>query len=144
MQKQHRDLGALRALPALDLLADPVRREIIWELAHEPCAVTELARRVGQTQPVVSKHLRQLRNVGLVQVSRADGDGRARVYDIRREPLIDLQLWLQDLQHHWWVRTRLTPTDPDYYKHDRLDPNLTSRGTPRIRTPRQLKDPWQR
>lgn len=135
--------GTFQSLPALDLLAGPLRRQIIWELAHEPCTVTELARRLEQTQPLVSKHLRYLREVGLVEASRANDDGRARVYDIRREALIELQLWLRDLEQAWWKRTRHTPSDPDYYKKD-LDPNYTSRGTERIRTLRRLKDPWER
>jgi len=141
---QDRDLSAsLDPLPALDLLAGPVRRQIIWELAREPCTVTELARRIDQTQPLVSKHLRQLREAGLVQASRADHDARSRIYEIRREPLIGLQLWLRDLERLWWERTRHIPTDPDYYKSD-VNPNYTTRGTERIRTLRQLKDPWER
>ena len=141
---QDRDPSAsLDPLPALDLLAGPVRRRIIWELAREPCTVTELARRIDQTQPLVSKHLRQLREAGLVEAGRTRNDARARVYEIRREPLIELQLWLRDLQQLWWKRTRHTSTDPDYYEND-LDPNFTTRGTERIRTLRQLKDPWER
>lgn len=129
---------------ALNLLADPVRRAIIWELAHQPRTVTDLAHRIQQSQPTISKHLRHLRDAGLVEARPDKIDGRARVYDIRREPLNELHAWLRDLQQAWWRRTRHTPTDPDYYKHDRLDPNTTTRGTPRIRTPRQLKAPWQR
>lgn len=144
MQNRANNPAPARPLPALDLLADPIRRQIIWELAHTPRTVTELAHRIHQTQPLVSKHLRHLREAGLVEAQPHQDDGRARIYDIRREPLIDLHAWLQDLQRAWWHRTRHTPTDPDYYKHDRLDPNATTRGTPRIRTPRQLKDPWQR
>lgn len=141
---QDRDPSAsLDPLPALDLLAGPVRRRIIWELAREPCTVTELARRIDQTQPLVSKHLRQLREAGLVEAGRTNDDARARVYEIRREPLIELQLWLRDLQQLWWKRTRHIPTAPDSYKND-LDPNFTTRGTERIRTLRQLKDPWER
>lgn len=136
-------MGAFQPLRALDLLAGPVRRRIIWEIAREPCTVTELARRIDQTQPLVSKHLRQLRDAGLVEASRTNEDARARVYEIRREPLIELQLWLRDLQRLWWERTRHTPTDPDSYKND-LNPNYTTRGTERVRTLRRLKDPWER
>lgn len=145
MQKRHSgELGPPPPLPALDLLADPTRRRIIWELAHEPRTVTELVRRLGQSQPRVSKHLRTLREAGLVESKPDASDGRTRLYDIRREPLIQLQLWLQDVHGKWWSRTRLTPTDPDYYKGDRLDPNFTTRGTPRKRNLRRLKNPWER
>jgi DNA-binding transcriptional ArsR family regulator len=139
-----RDLSAsLDPLPALTLLAGPVRRRIIWELAREPCTVTELARRIDQTQPVVSKHLRQLREAGLVEAGRTGDDARARVYEIRREPLIGLRLWLRDLERLWWERTRHIPTDPDYYKNG-VNPNYTTRGTERIRTLRELREPWER
>lgn len=144
MQKQRSDgPGPPPPLPALDLLADPTRRRIIWELAHEPCTVTELARRLGQSQPRVSKHLRSLREAGLVESKPDPTDGRARLYDLGREPLIQLRLWLQDVQGKWWSRTRLNPTDPDYYKGHHLDPNFTTRGTPRKRNLRALKDPWE-
>jgi DNA-binding transcriptional ArsR family regulator len=129
---------------ALALLADPVRQAIVWELAHQPRTVTELARRIQCSQPTVSKHLRHLRQAGLVEAQPHESDGRARLYDIRREPLIELHAWIRDLQQAWWQRTRHIPIDPDYYKRDRLDPNTTTRGTDRIRTPRQLKDPWDR
>lgn len=143
MQSRRHAPEALQQLPALDALAGPVRRRIIWELAHEPCTVSELARRLEQTQPLVSKHLRQLRDAGLVKASRTSDDARARVYDIRREPLIELHLWLRDLEQIWWKRTRHIPTAPDYYKKD-LNPNYTTRGTERVRALRRLKDPWER
>lgn len=130
-------------LPTLDLLSGPIPQAIVWELAHAPRTVSDLARRIGHNQPTVSKHLRRLREAGLVEARPHESDSRGRVYDIRREPLIELHLWLRDLQHAWWKRTRHTPTDPDYYKHNRLDPNTTTRGTDRIRTPRQLRNPWE-
>jgi DNA-binding transcriptional ArsR family regulator len=145
MQKHRADgPGPPPPLLALDLLAELTRRRIIWELAHEPRTVTELARRLGQSQPRISKHLRTLREAGLVESKPDASDGRARLYDIRREPLIELHLWLQDVQGKWWSRTRHIPTDPDYYKGGRLNPNFTTRGTPRKRTLRALKDPWEK
>lgn len=144
MQKRDgRDPGPPPPLPALDLLADPTRRRIIWELAHEPRTVTDLSRRLEQSQPLVSKHLRMLRQAGLVEGKPAPDDARARIYDIRREHLIELHLWLQNIQGLWWRRTRLTPLNPDYYKQRGLDPNFTTRGTPRIRNLRRLKNHWE-
>lgn len=144
MHSRDRRLPSPPRLPALDRLGGPIPQAIIWELAHQARTVTDLARRIQESQPTVSKHLRHLRAAGLVEAHPDEGDGRARVYDIHREPLIELHAWLQDLQQAWCWRTRHTPTDPDYYKGTRLDPNTTTRGTPRIRTPRQLKDPWER
>jgi len=134
----------LLPVPALDLLADPIRRGIVWELAYKPRTVTELARRLGQSQPLISKHLRILRDAELVDSGPDPDDGRARIYDIRREQLIQLHAWIHDLEQNWHSRTRHTPADPDYYKGGRLDPNVTTRGTPRIRNLRRLKDPWER
>lgn len=144
---QKRDSGEpkpLPALPALDLLAEPTRRQIVWELSYQPRTVTDLARRLRQSQPLVSKHLRILRQAGLVEAHPDPDDGRGRLYDIRRQHLIELHGWLQAIQDHWWSRTRHTPINPDYYKDPGLDPNLTTRGTPRIRNLRRLKDPWDR
>lgn len=144
---QKRDLDApkpLPALPALDLLADPTRRRIVWELSYQPRTVTDLARLLRQSQPLVSKHLRLLRQAGLVDARPDPYDGRARLYDIRRDHLIELLGWLNAIQDHWWTRTRHTPINPDYYKDHGLDPNLTTRGTPRKRNLRRLKDPWER
>jgi len=144
MQKRRSDgPGPPPTLPALDLLGDPTRRRIIWELAYNPRTVTELAGRIEQSQPLVSKHLRILRDAELVECRPDPNDGRARVYDIRREHLIQVHAWIHHLEEHWRDRTRLTPTDPDYYKGHRLDPNVTTRGTPRIRNLRRLKDPWE-
>ncbi len=134
----------LPKLRALDLLADPTRRRIVWELSHQPRTVTDLARRLGQSQPLVSKHLRLLRQAGLVEAQANPDDGRGRIYDIRREHLIELHGWLNAIQHNWWMRTHHTPINPDYYKDRGLDPNYTTRGTPRKRNLRRLKDPWER
>ena len=145
MQKRDQDESKpLPALPALDLLAEPTRRRIVWELSHQPRTVTELARLLRQSQPLVSKHLRALRQAGLVDAQPDPDDGRTRRYDIRREHLIQLHGWLQAIQQNWWTRTRHTPINPDYYKDHGLDPNLTTRGTPRKRNLRRLKDPWER
>src|SRR6266511_3229908 len=68
MQKRRSDgPGPPPSLPALDLLGDHTRRRIIWELAYNPRTVTELAGRIEQSQPLVSKHLRILRDAELVE-----------------------------------------------------------------------------
>lgn len=131
------------ALPALDLLADHLRQQIVWALAHEPRTPTALARALGASQPLISKHLRILRAAGLVESRRDPRDRRARVYDIRREQFDRLRGWLDDVQRNWLRRHR-PPADPDYYKRlNHLDPALTTRGTPRKRIPRALKEPWE-
>ena len=126
----------LPSLRALDVLAEPSRRLILQLLAQQPATVTELARRLKQSQPLVSKHLRVLREAGLVEASVSPADGRVRVYDLRRHQLAELEAWLADLRATWHRRTRHTPLDPDYYKHPGPGVNRTTRGTPRQRYPR--------
>lgn len=102
-----------------------------------------LARTLGASQPLISKHLRILRTAGLVESHRHPRDRRARVYDIRGEPLIALRVWLNDIQRNYQHR-HSTPADPDYYKTHHLDPSFTTRHTIRKRIPRALKEPWER
>jgi DNA-binding transcriptional ArsR family regulator len=130
-------------LPALDLFADRLRQGIVWALAQEPRTPTALARALSASQPLISKHLAILRAAGIVESHTDEQDHRARVYDLRREQFIRLHVWLNDIQRNW-LRRHAGPTDPDYYKSDRLDPNYTTRRTPRQRIPRALKEPWER
>lgn len=130
-------------VPALDLLSDRLRQQIVWALAHEPRTPTALAHALGCSQPRISKHLRILHAAGLVESHPDPGDRRARVYDIRREQLTILNGWLDDIQRNW-QRRHTTPAEPDYYKRNHLNSALTTRGTPRKRIPRALKEPWER
>jgi DNA-binding MarR family transcriptional regulator len=115
----------------------------MWALAHEPSTPTALARALGASQPLISKHLAILRAAGLVEARRDPHDHRARVYDIRREQLVALHAWLNDIQTAWHKR-RFAPDSHHYFERPRLDPEFTTRGTPRQRIPRALKDPWER
>jgi DNA-binding transcriptional ArsR family regulator len=143
MQKQGRNgWPASPMLPALDLLAERLRQRIVWELAHEPRNPTALASALGCSQPLVSKHLRILSDAGLVESRRDTSDGRARVYDIRREQLIALHAWLNDIQHNW-ARRHMAPAPPDYKYNSPLNASFTTRGTVRKRVPRVLKEPWE-
>jgi DNA-binding transcriptional ArsR family regulator len=82
-------------------LADPTRRRIVELLAAEPRRAGELARAAGTSAPVMSRHLRILLDAGLVADARAPGDARVRVFRLRREPVVALQAWLDQLQAHW-------------------------------------------
>jgi len=101
-------------MPALDLLAEPVRRRILELLAsgeRSSGAVTEVIQReFGITQPAVSLHLRVLREGGLVSVRP---EGARRLYAVNAAPLRDMELWLAGFRHFW------TP------HLDRLDAELT-------------------
>ena len=61
----------------------------------------ELAEAAGTSAPVISRHLRILLAAGFVADERDAGDARLRVFRLRREPLLALQAWLDQLQAHW-------------------------------------------
>lgn len=74
-----------------EALADPQRRRILDLLRERPRTVGELVEALALTQPGVSKHLRVLREVGLVSVRR---EAQRRWYELRTEPLLEVDHWL--------------------------------------------------
>lgn len=82
-------------------LADPTRRRILDLLRERPHLVGELAELLKISQPGVSKQLRVLREVGLVQVRQ---DAQRRWYELRPEPLIEVDTWLGSYRQLWDAR----------------------------------------
>jgi DNA-binding transcriptional ArsR family regulator len=76
---------------AFNAVAEPRRRQILDVLAVGELSVTDLVGRLGLSQPLVSKHLRVLREVGLVHVRDA---GRQRLYRLDAGPLRSIAAWL--------------------------------------------------
>ncbi|GAA3903385.1 ArsR/SmtB family transcription factor [Actinoplanes auranticolor] len=76
---------------AFNAVAEPRRREILDLLADGELSVNDLVALLGLAQPQVSKHLRVLREVDLVQVR---DQGRRRLYRLNPEPLKPIQQWL--------------------------------------------------
>jgi DNA-binding transcriptional ArsR family regulator len=83
------------------VLADPTRRRVLELLSDEPRRAGELATAAGTSAPVMSRHLRILLETGFVADERVPDDARARVFRLRREPIGDVQAWLDQLQAHW-------------------------------------------
>jgi DNA-binding transcriptional ArsR family regulator len=81
-----------------ELVAEPTRRRILDLLRERARSVGELVKLLGLSQPGVSKHLRLLREAGLVQVRR---DGRRRWYELDPEPLTELDEWLEPYRQLW-------------------------------------------
>jgi DNA-binding transcriptional ArsR family regulator/uncharacterized protein YndB with AHSA1/START domain len=79
-------------------LAEPNRRRILDLLADAERPVGELVGALGVSQPAVSKHLRVLREAGLVEVR---GDAQRRLYRVRAQPLRDLDEWLRPYRRLW-------------------------------------------
>lgn len=86
------------AMNAFTVLSDSTRRRILDLLLDGPQPVNAVVARVRMSQPVVSKHLRVLRDAGLVDVSP---DGQRRLYSIRAEPLLELERWLAPYRKFW-------------------------------------------
>jgi DNA-binding transcriptional ArsR family regulator len=86
---------------AFEVLAEPSRRRILDLLRAAERPVGELVRELGASQPAVSKHLRVLREAGLVEVR---GDAQRRLYRIRPEPLRDIDEWLMPYRRLWSSR----------------------------------------
>jgi DNA-binding transcriptional ArsR family regulator len=85
----------------LAALADPHRRRVINLLREGPRPAGELARDVGLAPSAMSRHLRTLRESGLVEESHPAFDARVRVYALRPEPMIELLRWLEETERLW-------------------------------------------
>jgi DNA-binding transcriptional ArsR family regulator len=83
---------------AFNAIAENRRREIITLLAGRERSVNELVESLGVTQPQVSKHLRVLREVGLVSVRE---DGRHRWYKLNANRLKPVFEWVQAFERFW-------------------------------------------
>ena len=82
-------------------LADPHRRTLLELVRERPRAVGELVEHLGISQPATSKHLRVLRDAGLV-TSRSEA--QRRVYELSIGPLTELDAWLAPYRRFWNAR----------------------------------------
>jgi DNA-binding transcriptional ArsR family regulator len=83
---------------AFNAVAEPRRRELLDALAPGERAVGDLVAETGWGQPQVSKHLRVLREVGLVNVRE---DGRRRVYSVNGSALKPIHDWVRRYERMW-------------------------------------------
>jgi DNA-binding transcriptional ArsR family regulator len=88
-------------LTTLQVLAEPSRQSILDLLRDGELPVGELAARLGMSQPAVSKHLRVLKDAGMVTVR---AEAQRRLYRIRPEPLAELDEWLAPYRKFWNTR----------------------------------------
>ncbi len=85
----------------LAALADPHRRRAVDLLSQRPRRAGELAQALGLGAPAMSRHLKALRQSGLVQESHPEFDARVRIYHLRPEPMADLKEWLARAERAW-------------------------------------------
>jgi DNA-binding transcriptional ArsR family regulator len=88
-------------MTAFDVIAEPNRRRILDLLRDCERPVGDLVDQLQVSQPAVSKHLRILREAGLVQVR---GDAQRRLYSVRAEPLRAIDEWLMPYRAMWAAR----------------------------------------
>jgi DNA-binding transcriptional ArsR family regulator len=86
---------------AYTALAEPHRRQILDLLRDRERSVSDLVARLKLSQPGVSKHLRVLREAGLVEVRP---EGRRRWYALRPQPLAEVDEWLGPYREYWTGR----------------------------------------
>jgi DNA-binding transcriptional ArsR family regulator len=112
---------------ALQALADPTRRRIVELLAAErERSAGALAAEFRTSRPAVSRHLRVLRELGLVQVR---SDGTRQLYSLDPAPLAELDDWLARYRGFWTNRL------------DALDTEIRRRRREPATTPRPTEDP---
>jgi DNA-binding transcriptional ArsR family regulator len=81
-----------------EVVAEPTRRRILDLLRERSRPVGELVELSGLSQSLVSKHLRVLRDAGLVRVRQ---DAQRRWYELRLEPLAEVDAWLEPYRRLW-------------------------------------------
>ena len=86
---------------AFNAIAEPRRREILDLLAGGEQSVNDLVEQLGLAQPLVSKHLRVLREVGLVEVRE---QGRQRLYRLNGRALEPVHAWVSAFERAWTER----------------------------------------
>jgi DNA-binding transcriptional ArsR family regulator len=82
----------------LEALANPHRREIVYVLGLQPCAISELARMRGLSLPAIHKHIKILENAGLVSRRKA---GRTTYLTLNPQRLRLLQDWAAQFRTYW-------------------------------------------
>lgn len=99
----------------LHALSDESRRTMLESLRRGPCTVGQLAEQLPIARPGVSRHLRVLREAGLVEVRQ---EAQWRVYSLRPEPLAEVDAWLGHYRRLWEQRLDALHTEVARGKHD--------------------------
>ena len=85
-------------------LADPTRRGVVELLRDGPRRAGEIASMLAVQKPALTRHLRLLRESGLVREDGMPQDARVRVYHLQREPLCLLRGWIEELESFWTMQ----------------------------------------
>ena len=85
----------------LAALADPTRRAVVGLLRKRPLCSSDMAEALATSRPAMSRHLRVLRQAGLVEEESPEDDARVRMYQLRPEPFGQLRSWLDEVEAFW-------------------------------------------
>jgi DNA-binding transcriptional ArsR family regulator len=85
----------------LAALADPTRRRVVDLLRKKPRRAGDLAAAFEMSAPAMSRHLRVLRQSGLVEEEALEDDARVRVYQLRPERFAAMRGWLDEVEGYW-------------------------------------------
>ncbi|GAM99223.1 transcriptional regulator of ArsR family [alpha proteobacterium U9-1i] len=94
-------MSAAKIDRTLAALADPHRRRAVELLGQRPRRAGELAEALGLPAPAMSRHLRELKQSGLVEETHPEFDARVRIYTLKEGGMRDLKRWLEDAEAHW-------------------------------------------
>ncbi len=90
------DLG-----PTFEALADEKRRQLVAILRERPMRAGLLGEMLELSPPALSRHLRVLREAGLIEHGAGEGDSRVRVYGLRQQRFKELRRWLDEIDQFW-------------------------------------------
>jgi DNA-binding transcriptional ArsR family regulator len=113
-----------------EIIAEPNRRAILSLLVSSQQSVGEIERQLGMPQPMVSKHLRVLREAGFVE---STVDAQRRLYRLKPEPLQEVDAWLAQFRRFWSAHV-----DALERHLDRIDQSM-ERATPTKRKTRRRR-----
>jgi DNA-binding transcriptional ArsR family regulator len=86
-------------MDVFEAIAEPHRRALLDALTDGECTAGDLVATLPElTQPTVSRHLRVLREVGLVEVR---SDAQRRIYTLRADGLVEIDTWITRYRRHW-------------------------------------------
>jgi DNA-binding transcriptional ArsR family regulator len=116
---------------AFEIIAEPNRRAILSLLVSSQQSVGEIERQLGMPQPMVSKHLRVLREAGFVE---STVDAQRRLYRLKPEPFQKMDDWLAQFRRFWSAHV-----DALERHLDRMEPSVMETATVKRATPTKTK-----
>ena len=125
-------------MDAFEAIADPIRRSILEMLWRQPLTAGQVAGRFDISRPAVSRHLRVLREAGLVS---AEVSGRERTYRIEPSALSEIEGWIQRFRDPWEARLDALETEAHRTRRERERHEQSTRtGPPSIDPPANQKE----